>query len=154
MTLTDSPRALLLLTHCTLGKFTLLWVCFVLVLLKQLPSLCDKLLNESRLVLNFTKLSNMCEFFQQRLAALWCHIGKHRIVIWPDNRIPDIRLFDKFYIRLSGRISGRCYPAGLSGRIAGYLNDIIPFFFQLIWKFFCRLLGPFGLRNDHKVFFN
>ena len=37
---------------------------------------------------------------------------KHRIVIWPDSRISDIRLYEKFNIRLSGRISGRCYPAG------------------------------------------
>ena len=51
-------------------------------------------------------------------------LGEHRIVIWPDSRIPDIRLFKKFNIQLSGRISGRCYSVVLSGRILRYLSDI------------------------------
>ena len=34
-------------------------------------------------------------------------LEKHRIVIWPDNRIPDIQLFEEFNIRLSGRIAGQ-----------------------------------------------
>jgi len=40
------------------------------------------------------------------------HLGKHRIVNWPDSRVSDIRFFEKFNIRLSGQISGRRYPAG------------------------------------------
>ena len=63
---------------------------------------------------------------QHRLKLFNCAqslLGKHRIVTWPDSRIPDIQLFEKIYIRLSSRISGTCYPAGLSGRIAVYLKN-------------------------------